>query len=78
MRPILSYTLTLLLTLLSGVAVAQGPTARLKSSPMLAGTETLTFDLSYSFGFIKGSVGTATLTTTPCPVSYTHLRAHET
>lgn len=64
MRPILSYTLALLLTLLSGVAAAQGPTARLKSSPMLAGTETLTFDLSYSVAFIKGSVGTATLTTT--------------
>lgn len=65
MRHILSYTLALLLTLLSGVAVAQGPTARLKSSPMLSGSETLTFDLSYSFGFIKGSVGTATINTTP-------------
>ncbi|OFR41130.1 DUF3108 domain-containing protein [Porphyromonas sp. HMSC065F10] len=65
MRHIRSYTLILLLTLLSGMAAAQGPTARLKSSPMLAGSETLTFDLSYSVAFIKGSVGTATLTTTP-------------
>ena len=65
MRHIRSYTLALLLTLLSGMAAAQGPTARLKSSPMLAGSETLTFDLSYSVAFIKGSVGTATLTTTP-------------
>lgn len=45
--------------------MAQGPTAQLKSSPMLEGSEVLTFDLSYSLGIIKGSVGTATITTTP-------------
>ena len=55
MRHIRSYTLILLLTLLSGMAAAQGPTARLKSSPMLAGSETLTFDLSYSVAFIRAA-----------------------
>lgn len=58
--------LTLALALLlGGQALAQGPTALLKSSPMMEGREVLTFDLSYSLGLIKGSVGTATVTSTP-------------
>lgn len=55
----------LFLLLGGGRAAAQGPTALLRHSPMLEGSEQLAFDLSYALGFIRGSVGTATLATTP-------------
>lgn len=45
-------------------AQGKGPTTLLSHSPMLSGEEKLTFDLSFALGFVKGSVGTSTLSTT--------------